>query len=63
MCVDRIWMILIDVPPVGTVPDDRPIVHTDQYILQGYTLGIGVASGIRTRDSQIHNLVLYHAEL
>jgi len=23
----------------------------------------GVASGIRTRDSQIHNLVLYHAEL
>ena len=56
-------MVIFDVHPVGTVPDDRPIVHINQYISVGYTLGIGVASGIRTRDSQIHNLVLYHAEL
>ena len=40
------WVILLDVLPVGAVPDDRPIVHNAQYISLGYTLGIGVASGI-----------------
>ncbi len=41
-----LWVILLDVLPIDTVPDDRPIVHGDQYILLGYTLDIGVASGI-----------------
>jgi hypothetical protein len=50
-----------EVPTVGGIPDDRPIVHPlSVYEMDGQN---GVASGIRTRDSQIHNLVLYHAEL
>src|SRR5438094_706663 len=40
-----LWVILLDVLPVGTVPDDRPIVHIVQYILWEYTLRLGVASG------------------
>ena len=40
------WVILLDVLPIGTVPDDRPIVHSNQYISVGYTVGIGVARGI-----------------
>jgi len=38
-------MVILDVLPVGTVPDDRPIVHGDQYISVGYTLGIRVPIG------------------
>ena len=39
-------VIFFDVLPVGTVPDDRPVVHNREYTSTGYTLGIGVASGI-----------------
>jgi len=36
-----LWVILLDVIPIGAVPDDRPIVHSNQYTSTGYTLGIG----------------------
>src|SRR5438105_10523081 len=41
-----LWVVLLDVLPIGSVPHDRPIVHSHQYIPTGYTLGKWVASGI-----------------
>jgi hypothetical protein len=39
-------VVLLDVLPISSVPDDRPIVHAHQYISSGYTSGKGVARGI-----------------
>ena len=34
-----LWVVLLDVHPIGSVPNDRPIVHDNQYTPMGYTPG------------------------